>query len=185
MRKIWLVIFALAIFLMLREGGYINFQYSTGKFNDQMQTDLYSKFYEYEGDKQQLIAERKTGNYESDVNENSWKLGFQTTSQTNIFTDFKKQLQKHLESSERVSMDVHKVELSGLYWFPLYKVGSCKYSFDVEIVGAKSRIYRGTVQGKIDFAVSGISSVNEVKKELSMQIAKILSENVQKEIKKQ
>lgn len=182
-KKIWLVILALAILSVLRESGCVNLHYSNSKFKDQMQTNLYSKFYEYKGEKQQLTTERKTSNYETNLTDNSWNLGFHTTSQTNIFTDFEEQLKKNFEHNERFNVEIQEVELSGLYWFPLYKAGSCKYQFYVESVGGKLIIYRGTAQGKIDFSVAGISSASEVKEKLSKQIAKIVIENVEKEIK--
>lgn len=180
-KKIWLVILALIILSVLRESGCVNLNYSVSKFNDQMQINLYSEFYEYKGEKQQSSAERKNGNYETNLTDNSWNLGFHTTAQTNIFTDFEEQLQKNLADNEQVKVEIQEVELSGLCWLPLYKSGSCKYQFYVEVVGEKSRFYRGTARGKIDFSVSGISSVTEVKEKLSKQIAKIAIENVKKD----
>jgi hypothetical protein len=85
-----------------------------------------------------------------------------------------------LQGDEEVLVSIQNVSLSGLYWVPLFKVGSCEYNFDIEAAGKHSKIYRGTVQGKIDFSIYGFSSVTEAKEMLSKKIAKFVIENVKK-----
>jgi len=181
-KKILFAILALLLLTILREGGFVNLHYTHSKFNDKMQINLYSEFYEYEGEQQQLTAEQKNGDYESDVSDNSWKSGFHTTAPENIFTDFKEHLQENFKGNEGVSVKIQEIELSGLYWLPIYKSGSCTYQFYVEVVSRKSAVYRGTAQGKIVFSVSGISSVSEVKEKLSKHLAKLVIENIKKKV---
>lgn len=52
------------------------------------------------------------------------------------------------------SVDLEKVDISGLYWLPLYKPGTCDFAASYRLHAAM----HGQVHGRIDCTVTGVCS---------------------------
>jgi len=113
----------------------------------------------------------------------SWSSGFNTTPQASVFTSVEEQVQRSLKGDGKLDIRFQNTKLTGFYLLPLYKNGSCQYSFDVGITGENSKVLRGTGNGEIDFSTFGIISVTEVKEKLSEQIAADLVSTLKRETK--
>lgn len=170
--------------LVLRESGLIFFHYAKSQFDNKMQIDLHSDFMaEKDGTQFPSTERKKIDSQQPIIAEIAWNIGFNTSPQVNIFTNIEEPVKKNLEKAKSLDIKFQSIKLSGLYWLPFYKNGSCKYAFDVEITGENSRFYRGTGNGEIEFSAYGIMSATEIKEKISEQIAADLALTLKRETK--
>lgn len=167
-----MVVLILTGLCVLRESGYINLRYSKSQFDNKMNVKLFSEFYKpYNGRQLPSSENIAVDNQQAIIVVVAWNLGYNTNPKTNVFISVEEGLRKTFADDERINVEVQNVELSGFYWLPFYKTGSCKYSFKVKIDGKQSRVYYGTTEGEIKFSTIGVTSVMEVKEKLREKIA--------------
>lgn len=170
--------------MVLRESGLVNFHYANSRYDNRMKINLHSDFYINDGEKQFPSSEDKTiTSQQPIIAVMSWRTGFNSNSQTTILTSVEERAQQLLGDDESINIKIESIELSGLYWIPLYKSGSCRYAFNVEIIGANTKTYRGDGNGEIDFSSFGTISINELKENISEQIASDLVSILKRETK--
>ena len=93
--------------------------------------------------------------------------------------DLRTALQGKLGNHPSVTATVKEFTLSGPYWLPVYKSGSCRYRVQVQFVGKDLLNYSGELTGVTDFSLVGLSSVRELKQKLAEEIAKEVVKTVE------
>ncbi len=97
-------------------------------------------------------------------------------------------IRKELQNSGIVSsaaftdVNVHKFDMSGAYWVPVFKDG--RLSYDV-LLNLKSGMdeYQGVFKGKIDFIGYGPCSMEHLRETLNKKIAKVILDSIAKDLK--
>lgn len=183
-KKIWISLLVLMAVIGLREGGYVIFHYADSRFNNRMQIKLHADYFvDKDGERLPSRETKKIDSQQPVIAVISWNVGSSTNPRENALTSIEERLKDVLAGDESLKVTIRSLQLDGLYWLPIYKSGSCRYTFDVEIVGANTRVYRGNGEGEMTFSTFGTMSVNEVKENLSNQIATDIASNLRRETK--
>jgi hypothetical protein len=182
-KKLWIIVSLVVVMLAAREGGFVNWYCYAFDSNSKMLIHLDSSYYIYQGDKVNYTEAYKNTNYTGSSADKSYGVSFNLSGESNIFSDLKEQLQADLQGNQQLSAYVDDIEISGLYWLPLYKGGQCKYQLRVRAVGANSIIYTGNITGETDFSVTGACSIRMLKEILSKKIAEQVIKSVSNNIK--
>lgn len=88
-----------------------------------------------------------------------------------LSADLTKEVEQQLKKEAQLSVQIKSVELSGGYWLPLYKSGTCSYHIYIQAVDQDSNAYTGELTGKTDFTFSGFSSERNLKLAVAGEIA--------------
>jgi hypothetical protein len=83
------------------------------------------------------------------------------------------EMQKQGIATSSFVFSIKHVEMSGIYWMPLYKTGNYTYQVGVRSIG-DTFVKNGQVAGDLNFTVTGISSVVNLKDQLMESVAKAI-----------
>lgn len=160
-----------ALLLLGREGGFVNWYLFRFSADSKTQTPLCGEQFIASGDK--FTRTTMSRDLDSTFNDTgrAHGLGFQTSGSSPLVVDLKDEVEKNLKRRPQLTASVEEVTLSGLYWLPLLKSGSCKYRVRLQVEGKDSLVYTGVLEGVTDFDYSGLCSVRTLKQSLGEQIA--------------
>jgi hypothetical protein len=88
--------------------------------------------------------------------------------------------ERNLDNNFEVS--VKKLEMTGLYWFPLVKKGASAYQ--ISVGKGFSDAYSANYSGEIDLEVHGFCTIDRLKKNIAENIAKTVVDSIKDDYKK-
>jgi hypothetical protein len=197
--RILITLSILIMFFLLRGIGGITIEYNKGYFvgKHEVKKEIY-ELYDGGRNANQEIKNNKINTKDNDFHRDlgfSFRL-FPSDSQKNddnlkTEKNYLERLIKEKISKERIisrnleyaAVSVKKLEMSGLYWFPLIKKGKGSYQIIVENRHYKNT-YSATFSGEIDLEVYGICSSDKLEKIIAEKIAKIVVESIEDDYKK-
>jgi len=112
-----------------------------------------------------------------------YEYGFQSTPAIGALIDLEDLMKDSLEKCPDAQVRVRNIRCSGLFSMPLFKEGECKYSLEVQGVGSSGRAYSGTMAGRIDISITGLTSSAKAKDLIAEETAKLLFSDISKELK--
>jgi hypothetical protein len=65
---------------------------------------------------------------------------------------------------------INQIEMSGIYWLPIYKTGKCTYQVGVRSI-VEPIVKNGEVVGNMSFAATGVSSVSNLQDQIMLSAA--------------
>jgi hypothetical protein len=81
-----------------------------------------------------------------------------------------------------VKVTVTDLTIRGLYWLPLYKTGTCRFSATMSGTTASAEQYKGTMSGTTDLNVIGFCSAYHFRQILGKDIGQKISKEVSKQV---
>jgi hypothetical protein len=184
-KKKYLVVAVLAALLLLaREGGFVNGYLFRINADSKTQIPLYGNQYIRSGDRATYTELSKVVDSTFNTKGNRYGLGFQMFGASPLVVDLQEEIQNNLKKQTQISANVEEVALTGLYWLPFFKSGSCKYRVSLQFVGKDSIVYTGVLDGVTDFDSSGICSMRTLKQTLGDEIATRVVKSVDDVIRK-
>lgn len=81
-----------------------------------------------------------------------------------------------------VRVAVTDLTVGGLYWLPLYKTGTCRFSATMSGATASSEQYKGTMSGNVDLNVIGFCSAYQFRQILGKDIGQKINKEVSKQV---
>jgi hypothetical protein len=129
----------------------------------------------------QISLSQKTGTNTATVTTagSFYKVGLWLNSDRLGALDLQNAIQGNLSNHPLITAVVKEFTLSGPYWLPLYKSGSCRYCIQVQFAGKDLLEYSGELTGATDFSFVGLSSVRNLKQKLVEEIAKEVVKTVE------
>lgn len=178
-KKKYLIVASLvALLLLAREGGFVNWYLFRFNADSETQTLLQGNQYIQSGGTFTYATRSKNVNSAFTTEGRSWGLGFQLLGGSPLAVDLKEEIQNNLNQQTQVRASVEHVELTGLYWLPFIKSGSCKYRVRLQVAGNDSIVYAGVLNGVTDYDFSGLCSVRTLKQTLGSEIARRVVKSV-------
>jgi hypothetical protein len=160
-----------ALLLLGREGGFVNWYFFRSSANSKTQTPLYGEQYVESGDRATHTTMNRDLDFTFTTTGRAYGVGFQLPGGTPLAVDLKDEIQNNLKKQTQVTASVEEVTLTGLYWLPFLKSGSCKYRVRLQFVGKDSIVYTGVLDGVTAFDYAGLCSIRTLKQSLGDEIA--------------
>jgi hypothetical protein len=80
-----------------------------------------------------------------------------------------------------LSVVIESIDLSGLFWLPLYKSGYCEYAASYRMDGNWS--LNGRVQGQISCDVQGLCSVHTYRRKIGRMVASEIEKEIRSKLR--
>jgi hypothetical protein len=184
-KKKYLFVTALVVLLLLaREGGFINWYLFHFNAKSKTQTPLYGNQYIQSGEAFTYTEMSKNLNSTFTTKGNNYGVGFQMFGGSPLSVDVQEEIQNSLKKQTQITASVEEITLTGFYWLPFFKSGSCKYRVHLQFVGKDSIVYTGVLDGSTEFDFSGVCSMRTLKQTLGDEIATRVVKSVDDVIRK-
>lgn len=187
-KLLWLLL-ALAALTLLRETGQVRLQWYRAHYEGVHEAHKQLAYSRATGGGTQVMNKTATAN--NDTKDDEWGRGFgfslgspvaaaeqlpavtlavgkEESYLTRVLRD---ELSRAFRDRPAVQILISRAELSGAYWVPFFKRGTCSYSLALKEEGP-SFVKTRTLAGDIEFNVGGFCSVRELKAELAQKIAR-------------
>jgi rRNA maturation protein Nop10 len=180
-KKYLLVASLVALLLFVREGGFVNLTLFNFNAKSKTQTSLNGNEHTELGE---AYAEtRKDLDSVSTTKNSYFRLGLLPLSDDSpLIVDLKEEIQDKLNKQTQFIASVEEVALTGLYWLPFVKSGSCKYRVRLQFIGKDSIVYTGVLNGVTDFDTSGLCSVRTFKQTVTDEVAAGVVKSVENDV---
>jgi hypothetical protein len=149
----WIVLGLLALLLVLRETGLVNLDLY--QFNSTQNTES-----SYEG--------VMFGGFGGQATEPAEVKANNQTVAAQAAADALREMQP------AASVDLERLDISGLYWLPLYKQGTCDFAASYHLHGT----VHGQVHGHIDCTVTGVCSAYTYRQLIGQLVAKEIAREI-------
>ena len=200
LKKWALLLIVVPLFFLLRSVGIVTIEYSKGYFVEKHNVNKEAEKFYAEGTK--VIDSTTNSVITQDDTTLYRELGFgfrmpfsdSKIKVDNYFEDEKTYLEKII--TEKFSKDevlkenfssataaVQKLDINGLYWFPLIKNGKISYQAVVRNKYSQNT-YSAKFSGEIELAVYGFCTTDRLKKEIAEKIGKVIVKSVKDDYKK-
>lgn len=183
-KKHLIVVALVALLLLAREGGFINWYLFHFNANSKTQTPLYGSQYIQSGDRFTYTEMSKNLDSTFTTKGHNYGLGFQTSGGSPLVVDVQEEIQNNLKKWTQITASVEEATLTGLYWLPFFKSGNCQYRVRLQFVGKDSIVYTGVLNGVTDFDCSGVCSMRTFNEKLGGEIATRVVKSVDDVIRK-
>lgn len=136
---------------------------------------------------EQVTATNENATTDTNADEQAWGLGLDPTArepekpssvvlavgmeETYFTRVLREELSEAFKNKPSLQILIYQAKLSGAYWVPFLKQGTCSYKLALKEAGP-SFVKTRTLSGDIKFNMDGLCSIRELKAELAEKIAK-------------
>lgn len=192
-KRIFISLSIIVLLVLMRTAGVITLEYYKAYF----QANHASQKTILEVSGEDARQESKRSSIKTDNKDFKWNLGFNfrfwsgnSSDKTGEYSEDKEYLAELIKKklagegnlNNRFEVSVEKLEMSGLYWFPLVKKG--KSSYGVSFGKGFPETYSANFSGEIDLEVYGFCTIDRLKKDVAEKIAKTVVDSTKDDYKK-
>jgi hypothetical protein len=185
-KKILWLTFALACMALLRETGYLQVQSYRAHYEGRHLANKQLVYTRASGG-QNVTASNADTTTDTNDDDHGWALGINSTvrepeksesvtlafgkDETYFTRALEEELTRTFKDKPSLQILISRLELSGAYWVPFFKQGTCSYGLALKEEGA-SLLKTRNLSGDIHFNMDGFCSVRDLEAELAKKIAK-------------